>query len=150
LVSRKPLKFQSGLWGSLCMIKLSGAASSIMSSSDGRFCLPVCVCVCVFERECVRLCVCVFIGSSVSHISLGRVEQLIGGSVSQSFILDIFILSYFLDYVCFFLLLFLFSSCFCIALQTHTGQYYIIRCYVIRCRLAPRRSVPVMRRSFTH
>lgn len=80
------------------MIKLSGAASSIMTSSDGRFCLPVCVCV--FERECVRLCVCVFIGSSVSHISLGRVEQLIGGSVSQSFILDIFILSYFSDYVC--------------------------------------------------
>lgn len=49
-----------------------------MTSSDGSFCLPVRVFLCF---------TCVFIGSSVSHISLGRVEQLIGDSVSQSFIL---------------------------------------------------------------
>ena len=68
-----------------------------MTSSDGSFCLPVSVSVC--DYVCFT---CVFIESSVSHISLQRVEQLIGDSVSQSFILiDIFIcLSLFLDYVC--------------------------------------------------
>lgn len=60
----------SGAESSIIKTPLSGAVPSIMTRSDGSFCLPVC--------DCVFYSVCVFIESSVSHISLKEWNNLSG------------------------------------------------------------------------
>lgn len=66
-----------------------------MTSIDGSFCLPVCVfvCVCFTAR--------VFIGSSVSHISLEGWNNLSGTVFPRVLYLTyLFVLPLFLNYVC--------------------------------------------------
>lgn len=71
-----------------------------MTSSDGSFFLPVYVCfyMCIYREQCL------------SYFTL-RVEQLIGDSVSQSFIFDVFI--------CFVLILLGFCVCVWRCLFSH-------------------------------
>lgn len=70
-----------------------------MTSSDGSFCLPVCVCVCVFYM-------CIYREQCLSYFTR-QVEQLIGDSVSQSFIL-IYLLSVFI------IIFLFFGACVCL------------------------------------